>query len=183
MAAFRLPLVEPIGLSAYSDKELSGGIGMRSAQYVLLLGLFLCAAISGCGSKPPPPTLVELTIAAGPGINPEPDGRPSPVILRVYQLGSIGAFEKADFFQLYDKENAALGTDLIGRDQVVLEPGASKTLKFELKPMAKFVGIMAAFRNIDQSEWRADAEIPPNKTTKLTVTVDKLSIKIAPAGS
>jgi type VI secretion system VasD/TssJ family lipoprotein len=56
-------------------------------------------------------------------------------------------------------------------------------LKFELKPMAKFVGIIAAFRNIDQSEWRADAEIPPNKTTKLTVTVDKLSVKLAPAGS
>ncbi|HZT19142.1 MAG TPA: type VI secretion system lipoprotein TssJ, partial [Dongiaceae bacterium] len=102
---------------------------------------------------------------------------------RVYQLGAVGGFEKADFFQLYEKENAALGTDLIGRDQMVLEPGETKTLKFELKPMAKFVGIMAAFRNIDQSEWRADAEIPPNKTTKLTVTVDKLSVKLAPAGS
>jgi type VI secretion system protein VasD len=150
---------------------------------VLLLGLALAVGLAGCGSKPPPPTIVELTVKAGPGINPDADGRASPVILRVYQLAATGSFDKSDFFQLYDKEAATLGADLAGSDQLALTPGTSKTVTIELKPQAKFIGIIAAFRGIDRAAWRVGTSVPPNKTTKLTATVDGLVLKLAGTGS
>lgn len=151
---------------------------MRAARSVFLVALFACLALFGC-SSPPPPTVVQLTIKAGSALNPDASGRPSPVIVRVYQLGGAGAFEKADFFQLYEKDNAVLGADLVGRDQVALAPGDSKTLTLELKPTAKLLGIAAAFRDIGQADWRAVAKVTPNATTKLTVTIDKLAVKVA----
>ena len=150
--------------------------GMR----LLLLGLVL-VALAGCGgSKPPPPTIVELTIKATASINPDDGNRPSPVILRVYQLASTGGFEKADFFALYDKDAATLGADMAGRDQVALAPGDSKTMTIELKPTATAIGILAAFRSIDQAQWRVDAPAAANKTTKLVLTVDGVALKLAP---
>jgi type VI secretion system protein VasD len=150
---------------------------------VFVLGLALAVGLGACGSKPPPPTVVELTVKAGPGINPDADGRASPVILRVYQLAATGSFDKSDFFQLYDKEAATLGADLAGSDQLALTPGTSKTVTIELKPQAKFIGIIAAFRGIDRAAWRVGAPVPLNKTTKLTATVDGLVLKLAGTGS
>jgi type VI secretion system protein VasD len=150
---------------------------------LLLLGLVLGAGLFGCGSKPPPPSIVELTFKAGQATNPDANNRPSPVILRIYQLAATGSFEKADFFQLYDKEAATLGADLLGREQIALAPGDSKAVTLEFKPQATFVGIIAAFRSIDRATWRIDAPVAPGKTTKLTVTVDGLVLKLEKAGS
>ncbi len=144
------------------------------------LSLVLGLALWGCGSKPPPPAVVQLTAKAGPSVNPDASDRASPVILRIYQLAATDTFEKADFFQLYDKDAATLGTDLVGRDQLALAPGDTKTLSIEFKPTAKFIGVVAAFRSIDRATWRADAPVPANKTTKLAVTVDGLVVKLGP---
>jgi type VI secretion system protein VasD len=157
----------------------SSGIGAA-------LGLALCGVLVACAQKepppPPPPTKVELTLTAADGVNPDPEGRASPVIVRYYQLAGTNAFEKADFFQLYDKEAALLGQDLLGRDEVPLAPGATQKAAFEAKAGTKFLGVVAAYRDINQAEWRADVPIPANQTTKLKVTLDKLKLSIAPDG-
>jgi len=151
---------------------------MRLSALSLVLALGL--ALWGCGSKPPPPAIVQLTAKAGTSVNPDADSRASPVILRIYQLTATDTFEKADFFQLYDKDAATLGSDLVGRDQLALAPGDTKTISIEFKPAAKFIGVIAAFRSLDRATWRADAPVPANKTTKLAVTVDGLVVKLGP---
>lgn len=97
-------------------------------------------------------------------------------MLRIYQLGSAGGFEKADFFQLNDKDAALLGSDLLGKEQAVLTPGDTKTMSFEVKPGTRFIGVTAAYRDIDKAVWRVDVPVPPNQTTKIAVSVDKLSL-------
>jgi type VI secretion system protein VasD len=149
---------------------------------LLFLGALLAAGLSGCGAKPPPPTIVELTVKAGPAVNPDGDNRPSPVLLRVYQLAATDAFEKADFFQIYDKEAPTLGADLAGREQITLAPGESKTVTIEFKPQAKAIGIVAAFRNLDQAKWRIDAPVPAAKTTTITASVDGTVLKLGGGG-
>lgn len=149
----------------------------------LLLGLVLAPLLTACGSKPPPPTVVQLTVKAGPNINPDADNRPSPLVLRAYQLAATDGFEKADFFQLYDKDAATLGADLADRQEITVAPGDTKTVTLEFKPNAKFLGVIAAFRNIDRATWRADAPVPANQTTAFTATIDALSVKLATGGS
>lgn len=144
---------------------------------LLVLGLLLSIGVSSCATAPPP-TVVELTIKAAPNINPDGNKRPSPVILRVYQLAGTGAFEKADFFPLYNKEGPTLGADLLGREQILVVPGDRKTVRIDFKPQARSIGVIAAFRDINQAAWRVDAPVPPEKTTKFTATVDALTLKL-----
>ena len=148
----------------------------------LLLGLVSALLLSACGSKPPPPTIVQLNVKAAANINPDADNRSSPVILRAYQLAATDGFDKADFFQLYGKDAATLGADMADRQEIAVAPGETKTVTLEFKPNAKFLGIIAAFRSIDRATWRADAPVPANKTTSFTVTIDGLSVKLAAGG-
>ena len=127
--------------------------------------------------------MVELSFSASSDVNPDPSDRASPIIVRYYQLAGTSAFEKADYFQIHDKEGALLGPDLIAREEVPLTPGASQTASFEAKPTTKFLGVIASYRDIDNAVWRGDVPIPPNQTTKLKIQLDKLKLSIAPDAS
>jgi type VI secretion system protein VasD len=82
----------------------------------LLLLLCTILMLSGCGlfgkkEKPPPPppppepTRVIIEFEVTGDINPNSEGRASPLYLRIYQLKAYSVFEKADFFSLYDKDD------------------------------------------------------------------------------
>ncbi|HYE34285.1 type VI secretion system lipoprotein TssJ [Methylocaldum sp.] len=139
--------------------------------------------LAGCAADepkptPPPPTVLQLRIEAQPDINLDGEGRPSPLLLRVYQLRELAAFNGADFFELYQNEKSVLGADLAGKEEFILRPGEKRELSFEAKPDAKAVGIFAAYRNLDSAQWRTSAEIPPNKTSivKLRVTTNRVDL-------
>ena len=155
---------------------------MHPAVKWLCIGIV--ALIPGCAAPPPPPppTIVMLNFVAAGDINPDPSGRSSSINIRYYQLGASGAFEKADYFPLHDKEPALLGKDLFDQQDLLLVPGASKSVTVDGKPGAKILGIAASFRDIDQATWRADVPIPENKTTKFKVEISKLKISIVPDG-
>ena len=139
------------------------------------LGLASCAA----PPPPPPPTIVHVTVTASPDVNPDENGRASPVTVRLDQLGSTGTFSKADFFQLYGHEQAVLAADFVSSDDLILAPGQSKTLTIEAKSATKAIGVVVAYRSIDKSSWRQVWTPPPNKTSSLTVTVGKLGVTAA----
>jgi type VI secretion system protein VasD len=142
-------------------------------------------ALAACSSPPPPPpppTIVSLSITATKTVNPGADGAPSPVMLRIYQLGAAGTFEKTDFFQLSDKDQALLGPDLLGKDQAVLTPGDAKSMTFEVKPGTRFIGVIAAYRDIDNAVWRVDVPVPPNATTNIAVNADKSRLSATASG-
>ncbi|MBU2408148.1 MAG: type VI secretion system lipoprotein TssJ, partial [Gammaproteobacteria bacterium] len=95
-------------------------------------GLVAALLVSGCAKPPPPPpppvvTKVELTLVAGPDANPDARGRASPLTVRVYALKSGNAFSSADFFSLFDKDQATLGAEIAQREEMLLRPGDTKT--------------------------------------------------------
>lgn len=139
--------------------------------------------LAGCGAPPPPPppTVAAVAITAAADVNPDLGGKAAPVAVRVYQLASTAAFNKADFFQLYQNDQAVLGADLIARDEFLISPGGSQQLHAELKPGASFIGVVAAFRDIQHANWRATAAPPANKTTPIQVTVQGLNVSITMA--
>ena len=150
---------------------------MRTARS-RLYGLIALATLglAACGG-PPPPTMVELTMAASPDANAI-QNVPSPVVVRVYQLKSPAAFEEADYFQLDKSESDVLGDDLLGKDEYFLSPGASQTVVSEVSPDTRYLGLVAAFYNIDAASWRGTVAVPPNKTTAVTATIGATSVTV-----
>ncbi len=157
---------------------------MRGIKVTLLgVASLACAALSACGGAPPPPppTVAAVTVTAAADANPDAGGNGAPVAVRVYQLASTAAFEQADFFQLYNNDQAVLGADLLGRDEVTITPGGTQQLVKDLKPGVTAIGVVAAFRDIQHANWRATAVPPANKTTAIAVTIQGLNVTVSMA--
>ncbi len=145
-----------------------------------LVACLLAAALWGCAGAAPKPAVVELEVQPAADLNPDPNGRPSPVVMRLYHLASNTAFGSVDFLQLYENEAATLGPDLLAREEVVLLPGQAQTLVRELSPDARFLGVAVFYRKFDGAQWHAVAPVPPNQTTKLDALVGALSVSLVP---
>jgi len=145
----------------------------RSALVSLVSGL---AFLAGCGSSPP---LLQGAIKVDPTTNPDVQGRPSPVIVRVYELKSPTTFNGADFFSLFDKEQETLGGDLIGREEYQMRPAETKPYRRQLQPDTKFIGVAAAFRDLEHSQWRQAVAVPPKRTATVSIAVEARAITVA----
>jgi type VI secretion system protein VasD len=122
-------------------------------------------------------TRVPLTIATSKDVNPDSEGRPSPVVLRVYQLKGDAAFSRADYFALLDDDQRALGGELVSRDEFVLIPAESRNLEIAISPDARFVAATAGFRDIRNAEWRVLVQAP---IKGLTVAVERARVRVFP---
>jgi type VI secretion system protein VasD len=152
----------------------------RSSLPVLGFSAMLMLSAACKAPPPPPPTAVKISVAVLASANPDSSGRPSPVLVRVYELKSTAAFDSADFFTLYGKDQATLGTDLNAKSEFLLRPGENRSLEQTVQPGTKFIGVVAAYRDIERSRWRATAPVPPNRTTPLAVKVGAADVVIGP---
>jgi type VI secretion system protein VasD len=149
---------------------------MRGCVGVVLLACGIALA-GGCGSSTPP--LLQGSIKADPTTNPDLHGRPSPIVVRVYELKSLGAFDTADFFSLFDKESETLGSELVGREEYDLRPAEIRPYKRQLQPDTKFIGVVAAFRDLENSRWRQSAPVPAKRDVTLTVGIEARAVTVA----
>lgn len=145
-------------------------------------GLGLAASLAACSSPPPPPppTTVALTLTATPDVNPTPSGQGAPVVLRVYQLAAATGFNGAEFFDLFNHDQATLKSDLIKREDVTLAPGQSRTMTLTPTDQVKAIGIFGAYRDYAHAAWRVSTDIPPHKTTKVTVQAGRTGLALNP---
>jgi type VI secretion system protein VasD len=118
-------------------------------------------------------------VAADVGVNPDARGRASPVVVRLLELKTLAAFESADFFSLFDRDKDTLGAELVAREELQLQPGEKKTLQRSLPPETKYLGVVAAFRDLERARWRASIPVMPNQTTPLTIKVEPRAVSIS----
>jgi type VI secretion system protein VasD len=152
----------------------------RMLHRFMTLGVLVAVAACSAPPKPPPPTVVELTLTATPDANPSPSGQGAPLVVRVYQLGSTSAFTGAEFFPLFNQDQATLGADLVKRDELTLVPGQSRTLTLTPTEPVKAIGVFAAYRDFQHATWRGSADVPPHQTTKVTVQASGDGISVKP---
>jgi type VI secretion system protein VasD len=137
-------------------------LDVRHGASLVLLAIVVGA--SACGKPPapqlapepppPPPAAAQMVVSAAADANPDARGRPSPIVVRVYQLKSDATFGSVEFFGLFDDEEQALGADLISRAELVLAPAEQRTIELAVDGEAKFVAAAAAFRDIRNAGWR-----------------------------
>lgn len=129
-------------------------------------------------APPPPAPQVAISLEAGARVNPDAAGRGAPVIVRIYELRSQVAFDAADFFTLFDREQQALGQDLVGRDEYQLRPGERLLFARPLRPGTRVVAAVAAFRELERSTWKAVLPVPTAPPQGLSIQVDGRQVRI-----
>lgn len=171
------------------ERELTtaAGAGEGAAQIgrrtLVVGGLF---ALSGCGifKRKPKDTTIEAQFVAGADINPSLSGQASPVVVRFYVLKDDSIFKQADFQSLYAKDSEVLGSTLVKKSQIVLEPSKTKDIKEKVSPDATAVGVFAAFRAYETAVWRAVEPLKASHVNKFLFTFSASSVsgKTQPAG-
>ena len=124
----------------------------------------------------PPQTIIEAQITASPQANPDIKGRPSPIVVHLYELKALGAFEAADFFGLLENGESLLGGDLVAKESFYLQPGETKLYRNAGESETKYLAAIAAYRDLNQAIWRDAIAIAPNETNKVMIFVNELLV-------
>ncbi len=145
-------------------------------QYILLL---ISMALFGCSAA----NLVvdpysDLEITASHNINPDSNGRPSPVVVYVFELTSNTIFESQDFFSIYEESEKVLGPDLVNKYEVSLTPGQKETYQASMSPKTEYLGIVVAFRDIENSNWRQVIKVDKTGYNTYQVLLEDLSLVV-----
>ncbi len=158
-------------LSPQPDLALSRLRNMCKSIF-LLLAVF----ISSC--SPSADNTLTLNFITTEDLNPDVEGRPSPIVIFIYQLKNKDYFISKDFLSLY--ENDLLGDDMISKREVEIKP--SQTYKFQdtLEKVTKFVGVIGAYRNINQAHWRQVIPINENENSEFTFKFNSKKIIFIP---
>lgn len=144
----------------------------------LALPLAVLVWLGGCAAPPPPPPVTELIgmVQASANLNPSVSRRPSPLLIRVYELKSASAFSAADFVSLYQRDQAELGAEMVSREEFTLNPGDSRPLAKVAAAETRFLGVFAAYRDLDRASWRSVVAIVPGQKQRIVISAEELSI-------
>jgi type VI secretion system protein VasD len=121
---------------------------------------FLSAIVltSACGG----PSLT-MNMAGLPNVNPDQNGRPSPVLVKMYELQNDLLFKNAELLPLFQDPINTLGAELVSFDEFTLVPGEAKTLVYLPSLKTTHVGVVAGFRQQDQGPWKVIKAIDPEE--------------------
>ena len=147
------------------------------ASLVPLLGMGVASA-SPTESTPVEATFLELTLVGGPALNPDTQGRPSPVVVRILDLVNSEAFEASDFDQVFDHPHPALQHDVLGRQEVVLHPGEILHFERDVPSPVRSLGVAAGFRDLEHAAWHLTVSIMSGRRNFLLINVDQDAIRI-----
>ncbi|WP_457968943.1 type VI secretion system lipoprotein TssJ [Pseudomonas sp. R4-84] len=122
---------------------------------------------------------VELHFHSIAGLNPGASGQPAPVRVRIFELKNAATFGRADYFALAERAQATLGADLIDQDEVLIQPDQQLSLKRELDPATRHIGILVGYRELDQSLWRTVMNVPAREYTEYQISLDVRAVRSA----
>ena len=143
------------------------------ALLAALLSLTGCAALSPYSDM----TKLDLTLNGSDELNPDLNGRPSPIVLRLIELKHPVAFETADFFSLYQRPKEALSPDMVVLEELELRPGEQREMKLSVQPGSRYVGVLAAYRDLPESNWRVVIPLQEKQRNSSVLTLNAQGIK------
>ena len=135
---------------------------MNTTSRIKLISIgLLLFVVASCGGP-----MVKVELQSNQGLNPNRQGESLPVVVRVYQLNDKGAFESATFNQLWKQDEGVLGGTMLTRSEIVLNPSTNNKVELDRHDQAKYVGIVAIFRNPIDRKWKDLRELNTDFLTK-----------------
>ena len=140
-----------------------------------LAALAMTLLLGGCTTLSPFSTMTKLTLTltASDQLNPDLNGRPSPVVVRLFELRHPVAFENSDFFSLYERARETLAPDLISSEELELRPGETVELRLGITGNGRYVGILAAYRDLPHARWRYTLPVAATQLTEANLILDQ----------
>lgn len=84
------------------------------------LGFILLLILIGCNSSPEKPEAqafsVDTRIAVSAEVNQDINNRPSPIVVRIFELKNLGIYTESDFYDLFENFESVLGGDLLASE-------------------------------------------------------------------
>lgn len=104
-------------------------------------------------------TVLHLDFTAREALNidaRESPSSPQPVVIRIYQLRERKTFDTLVYRQLLTDGEVLLKSELLASREVVLQPGSAASLDMPMEPEARFVAVVALFRQPDviRTRWQ-----------------------------
>jgi len=155
---------------------------VRVARSVALLSSLVvlhgCQRVAEPAVEPEPFAVVKsLWLETSLDVNPNLYGRPSPVVLTLYQLSDAEAFMAADLAQLLSDappDDAAW----LAQSSVQLRPGESRVHHFEPATGMRLLGVVVHYRDPDNAQWRAMQVFEAHSPGALRVSLAREQVKI-----
>lgn len=169
-----------------------GGAVWSCKLFRYAVGVLVASVLAGCSGAPRKelPVPIQFSLRATQNANPSVSGRPSPVVVSIYELRNSAGFLAADFMSLIRDDRNALGEDRVARQEYVLQPGETRLVRRRSDLSTRFIGVVVGYRDMEGSVWRAIASIPaPNQAgmlwsgsaspeRRLLVTVDQRAVTV-----
>lgn len=125
-------------------------------------------------------TSAKLTFKADSNVNLDYDGRPSPLVIRVFKLADNRQFEREDFLSLYEQADKRLGDDLQGTIKLKeIAPGEQRNESIELLPETRFLGVLAEYSDFEDAKTMLVLPIRAHNKNDFTVLVNQSGLNQA----
>ena len=126
-------------------------------------------------------TDVTLTFKTAKNINPDDSQKASPLFVRFYELKSKSIFEKAEFIDLYERDDEILAKDLVSKKELKrLTPGETREETFVLDPDTKYIALFSEFLRYEDSKYQVIVPVETNNIfeddVKINITSNVMSI-------
>lgn len=129
---------------------------------------------------------VRVSVDSDAMVNPDVDGDPLSVVVRIYQLSEQAPFATASPRQLWSDGRSVLGDSLVSQREITLLPDQQKVDVASLDPKTQFVGVAAFFRNtvddrwhvvFDADELRNDGLLSASEGVRLHLVDDRIEVE------
>lgn len=141
--------------------------------------LFFLSTMAGCATTPGHPTPLRLDIEVAEDANPDDGGRPSPVVLSIFDLAMPERFSRSNYLTLLSAPEKCLRGDLLGSHRTnAIAPGTQRTIELTAEPSARHVGIIAELVQFPDAKTRVDVPLRPNRLNRVKLRIDSAGIRL-----
>lgn len=145
-----------------------------AAACIILAGLSACSTMNTkIGGFFNLDTDLVLKFKADKSINPDNNGSPSPLYIRMYELKSAKQFRNADFIDLYEHDKQVLGSAMLAKQRLKrIVPGEAREKDYVLNPKTHYVGLFAEFQDYRNSTYKVIIPVEPTNVVASSSVVN-----------
>lgn len=157
-------------------------LSLLKTSTLLIIMSLAAALLNGCAytrEKLDLETSALLKFRVSETVNPDSNGRPSPVVLNLFFLTDNRQFEQEDIISLLQDADDRLGKDMI--DKVRLKefiPGEIREKKLKLSKKVKYIGVLAEYVQYEDAQAKLLLPIEAHTKNRYFLNVDKLALSL-----